>query len=131
MELRTQQLKLAQLRKYLPTLQLKKAMLQAEVEMAELEIQTLRLHFQGIEERVARFSLLFTDKRLMSEIEASLKIESVVVRHENIAGIDIPVFENVLFKPHSYTLFDTPPWLDSSIEGTKQLITAREKVLVA
>ena len=37
-ELRTQQNKLSQLQKYLPTLQLKKAMLQAEVNEARIEI---------------------------------------------------------------------------------------------
>ena len=41
-ELRLQQLKLAQLLKYLPTLQLKKAMLQAEVNFTQQEIETLQ-----------------------------------------------------------------------------------------
>ena len=38
-ELRSQQLKLDRLRKYLPTLQLKKAMLQMEVNLAQVEIE--------------------------------------------------------------------------------------------
>ena len=41
MELRDQQYKLKQLQKYLPTLQLKKAMLQTEVNNAVYEIEGL------------------------------------------------------------------------------------------
>ncbi|MFN0065614.1 MAG: hypothetical protein ACKVOH_05190 [Chlamydiales bacterium] len=40
-ELRAQQIKLGQLRKYLPTLQLKKAMLQTQVNEVRLEIRRL------------------------------------------------------------------------------------------
>ncbi len=45
-ELRAQQKRLAQLEKYLPTLQLKKAMLQAEVQKARLEIAELNRDFE-------------------------------------------------------------------------------------
>ena len=44
-ELRTQQTKLNQLLKYLPTLQLKKALLQAEVTEARLELTTFKKEF--------------------------------------------------------------------------------------
>ena len=44
-ELRTQQLKLERLQKYLPTLQLKKAMLQLEVNHAQSAIEQLRQSF--------------------------------------------------------------------------------------
>lgn len=51
MELRIQQLKLEQLRKYLPTLQMKKSMLQLEVSNAALEIDRFIFHLEVKQEK--------------------------------------------------------------------------------
>ncbi len=51
--------------------------------------------------------------------------------HENIAGVDIPIFERIVFEPAVYSLFDTPVWFESAILGIKELITVREKIKIA
>jgi V/A-type H+-transporting ATPase subunit D len=128
-ELRLQQLKLGQLQKYLPTLQLKKAMLQMEVNSAQLEIDRLVQQFQLLEEKVARYAALFTDRNAV-DLFASVQVKEVVKSYENVAGVDIPVFEKVLFHPPGYALFDTPVWMESAMWGVKEVISAREEVKV-
>ena len=129
-ELRDQQFRLMQLQKYLPTLQLKKAMLQAEVSQALLEIETLKEAYLEEKKRSARFQLLLTDPS-SAYLMRGTSVADVKKRYENIAGIDIPHFENVVFQPAEYTLFDTPLWLDSALAKLRHLVIAREKVLVA
>lgn len=126
-ELRSEQVKLGRLQKYLPTLQLKKAMLQVEVNAAHAEIEKLFIEFASAEDLVGKYALLLSDKGA-SDLFTSVKIHEVKRRYENIAGIDIPHFEKVIFEPSTYSLFDTPVWLESAIMGIKNLITVRENI---
>ena len=129
-ELRSQQLKLDRLRKYLPTLQLKKAMLQVEVNQAQMEIQALFGEFALFQEKVGKYSSLLTE-RSAPDLFSAVKINQVERTHENVAGVDIPLFERVIFEPPVYSLFDTPVWFESAILGIKDLISVREKIKTA
>ncbi|MBI3211740.1 MAG: V-type ATP synthase subunit D, partial [Simkania negevensis] len=88
-ELREQQLKLAQLQRYLPTLQLKKMMLQMEVNHAAAEIALLKEKYLKEKEGVESFSSLLTDKEgsFLFDASVTLKVEE---EFENIAGADVP-----------------------------------------
>lgn len=129
-ELRAQQIKLDRLQKYLPTLQLKKSLLQVEVIQAAAEIEMLKEEFGVAEEKVAKFSPLLTDRRI-SDIFSATKVDRIETEHENIAGVDIPVYKHVIFEPALYSLFDTPLWFESAILRIKELIIVREKIRVA
>lgn len=115
-ELRLQQLKLAQLSKYLPTLQLKKAMLQTQVNDVRAEIVTLEKNLHEARELVAEYSSLFA-QHIGIDFEKAAKIAQINRRFENIAGVEIPLFEGVIFEPLHYSLMTTPAWLDSAIIG--------------
>jgi V/A-type H+-transporting ATPase subunit D len=128
-ELRVQQVKFNQLQKYLPTLQLKKMMLQVEVNQAEAEIEKEAASFKAAEKKVSDYCQLFSDKTAF-DLFPSVKITEVEKQYENIAGVDIPIFQRVIFQESSYFLFDTPVWLDSAIGGVRGLIEIREKIRV-
>jgi len=129
MELRDQQYKLKQLQKYLPTLQLKKAMLQTEVNNAIYEIDGLSREHRKKHQECAVFEALLSDPEA-GLIDFATEIAEVEKRFENIAGAEIPFFERVVFKPIEYSLFETPLWVDSAIEKIKELVIAKEKVEV-
>ena len=128
-ELRLQETKLKQLNRYLPTLQLKKAMLQAEVADAKLEIEELELNFSKSRKEVELFSALLTAKTAInfSEDVQVLKIEK---SYENIAGVEIPTFCGITFKELEYSLFDTPPWTDAAVKKVQNMMTARAKISI-
>jgi V/A-type H+/Na+-transporting ATPase subunit D len=133
-ELRLQQQKLAQLQRYLPTLQLKKAMLQMEVYNARVEAQERSSQLREAHERVNYFSPLLTEK-LSIDIAGGAKVSVVKKFYENIAGVEIPLLEGVVFADFGYTLFDNPPWVDGALlllrkeaEAQVQVDIAREKV---
>lgn len=129
-ELRAQQNRLQQLEKYLPTLQLKKAMLQSEVNEARLEIVKSEEAFRQIRSQADRFSPLLTEK-LSIDIRESAKIVKVKRRYENIAGVEVPYFESIEFADFTYNLFDTPPWVDAATTGLRTLAEAQTRVKIA
>ncbi len=128
-ELRVQQLKLDRLRKYLPTLQLKKAMLQLEVNQAQLQIEALVREFTSSQEKVGKYASLLAE-RSATDLFSSVTVEEVKRSHENIAGVEVPNFERVVFEPAGYSLFNTPLWFESAILGLKELIEVREKIKI-
>ena len=128
-ELRLQQIKLAQLQKYLPTLQLKKAMLQAEINQTQIDIDFLSQSLKREETKVGQYSALFSERNSATFLSA-VKVSELLIAHENIAGVDIPVFKEVVFAESEYSLFDTPLWYESAIEGVKGPLIFKEKIKV-
>lgn len=129
-ELRAQQNKLNQLNKYLPTLQLKKAMLQVEVLEARAEIALCEESFRRARQEVDQYSLLLTDKNSI-DVTQGAKVAKINKRYENVAGIEIPYFESVVFEEFSYNLFDTPAWVDTVIVGLKDITSAHIRIQIA
>ncbi len=129
-ELRIQQTKLTQLQRYLPTLQLKKAMLQFEVINVQMEIVSLKEKMDEHRAKVAEFSPLLLEK-VDCDLSIYCDVQHVKKRYENIAGVEIPIFEKVVFRDGDYFLFDTPVWTESATRLIRELVTSREKILVA
>ncbi len=129
-ELRSQQIRLAELLKYLPTLQLKKAMLQAEVNEAREEARQCELHYEKRHSAIETYSALLNEK-ISFDLSNAAKVNEVRKRYENIAGIEIPYFESITFHELNYSLIDTPPWVDSLIEGLRGLMEASVRIQIA
>lgn len=129
-ELRNQQIRLAQFQKYLPTLQLKKAMLQFEVALSQIEVSRLHSEMQLVFHQVEGFAPLLLEKVSIDPLRYA-DVLHVKKRYENIAGVEIPLFEEITFPNADYSLFDTPVWADRAIEILRELATAREKLGIA
>lgn len=129
-ELRTQQTRLSQFLRYLPTLQLKKAMLQFEVSLVHMEIAKLKEEFATSRKRVEGFSPFLLEKVSVNLLEYA-DVLHVKKRYENVAGVEIPILDKIIFREPEYFLFDTPVWTEKSTELLRDLITAREKISVA
>ena len=128
-ELRSQQIKLTQLQKYLPTLQLKKAMLQLEIHQVSSEVDALVIARAQSEEKMDRYKQLLSTRDADPLFSATTLIE-VERRYENIAGVEIPIFEKVVFEEGDYSLFDTSYWLETAISDMRHFIEIREKLEV-
>jgi V/A-type H+-transporting ATPase subunit D len=129
-ELRAQQRTLSQLQKYLPTLQLKKALLQLEVNEARLQIDNFRRQYQKSKEFVDGFSLLLSDTESI-DLRDAAEIVDVKKRYENIAGVEVPYFDGIVFAEFSYMLYEAPSWVDGAVIGLRKMAESRAEVLVA
>jgi V/A-type H+/Na+-transporting ATPase subunit D len=128
-ELRSQQVRLGQLQKYLPTLQLKKALLQIEVAQSALELEQAKAQLAEKKALVCQNASLFSE-RDSNRFFSAIVVSKVQVVHENIAGVDIPIFQGVEFAPPTYSLFDTPIWYEPALKMMQDLIVCQEKVKV-
>lgn len=124
-ELKRQRDALRQYERYLPTLQLKKQQLQLEI-----------LHQLGLLEERRNVFLI---KRKAALTWAGLLVEEYIQRSwlipeginaglNNIAGVDIPIFEGVKFPLIEYDLFVVPPWVDMALEQLRDLVSLEEEV---
>ena len=84
-ELKTQKNLLAQLSKYLPTLQLKKQQLQAEVENSRNMAAEVEAEIDKRKKFVAKWAALLSQK-LTLNIYQLVAVDEIVTETENIAG---------------------------------------------
>jgi V/A-type H+-transporting ATPase subunit D len=129
-ELRDQQHRLNQLQRYLPTLQLKKAMLQLEVHEATLELNKVKVEYEKNYTFVSGFASLFLTP-LGVELKDALKVVEVKKHYDNIAGVEVPYFDDIIFEKMEYSLYSTPPWLDAAIDGLQQLTETQVRISIA
>lgn len=129
-ELRAQEKRLKQLEKYLPTLQLKKALLQAEVYDARIEIEECEKELRHSRAVVESYSSLLSSRISIDPFDLA-KVSELKKRYENIAGVEVPYFDSISFEPVHYSLFDSPPWLDGVVSGLRSIATAKVRVEVA
>lgn len=129
-ELREQQIRLAQLDKYLPTLQLKKAMLQSEVNEARLEIAENTKLYEREYALTSEAAKLLVEKTSISPTEAAC-VSEVKKSYENIAGVEVPHLEEVVFVDVHYDLFETPVWFDGLIHRLRETQVAKIRIDVS
>ena len=127
-ELKRQRDALGQYQRYLPTLQLKKQQLQMEIS------QQLTLLEQTRGAEVTKRHSIEAWAGLLAEPGADIRQwlipKEIVTSARNIAGVDIPVFQNVEFTAVVYDLFLYPLWVDAAVEALKELVSLRQEINV-
>ena len=123
-ELKVQKDRLKQFQRYLPTLQLKKQQLQAVVMQAAAQLEQVERQRQaavaGLDDWVAVFAendSFPPDKRL----ETLVRPRSVVCGQENIAGVTVPVFQELTFEDIQYDVADYPLWVDTAAVRMREI----------
>lgn len=121
-ELKAQRDALRRFERYLPTLQLKKQQLQLELRQIEA-----RMEEQDAAARAVRDGLEPWIKLLAEPVDlgALLALEEVVTTAGNIAGVNIPVLQEVRLRRRAPDLFATPPWVDDALEALDRLLRLR------
>ncbi len=129
-ELRDQEHRLGQLTRYLPTLQLKKGLLQQEVFKARSEFQEKQKALEDLKKKLQSLAYLFAQTPGVDFQKITL-ITHVDKTWENIAGVDVPTVQKVNFASNSYSLFASPIWADSLVALIQKFCTSREEVKAA
>ncbi len=126
-ELKTQRDALKQFSRFLPTLQLKKQQLQMELRLSRKHLQENKALDQKLRDGLANWIALFGDKEnIQQKVGDYLAIESINCSTTNIAGVTVPIFEEVLFSETEYDLYAEEPFIDNVIKAVKDVISIRE-----
>jgi V/A-type H+-transporting ATPase subunit D len=124
-ELKRQGDTLRQFERYLPTLLLKKQLLQIEISH-QLNTLRERENFLSDKKKAAETWLGFLVEA--PEIRDWLKPEKIITIRKNVAGIDIPVFHQVVFPEVEYDLFLMPLWIDAGLEELRDMVSLQEEI---
>lgn len=100
----------------LPTLKNKESALRMEVKKAKDEILQLD---QEVEQRIAAYDQMLS---LWGEFDTSLlKVEDVKMSIRKIAGVRIPVLDEVVYSTKEFSIFSSPKWFADGFTQLKEL----------
>lgn len=125
-ELKQQRDALRQYERYLPTLQLKKQQLQIEIirqnaileEKETIEVSK-RLTAQS-------WAGLLCDPAV--HIQQWLVWKEILLTTKSVAGVELSIFDRVVFLDVEYDLFVTPLWVDAALQALRDIICLREEI---
>jgi V/A-type H+-transporting ATPase subunit D len=126
-ELKRQKDMLARFQRYLPTLQLKKQQLQMVLRRVEHEEAEKREQRDRVYNEILEWVELFGEDMQLEEL---VQVETLETEQGNIAGIDIPVFNSIVFKDIHWDLYDYPVWVDTAVERLKQLMALEAEIRI-
>lgn len=125
-ELKKQQDEKKQFERFLPTLQLKKQQLQMEVRHSMDQLEANARELAAFEEKLAAFVELFGPERDAEFVFQLVEIERIRRGELNIAGIGVPTFEGIDFKPVKPDLMNTDWYVDDAAAALRTALELRE-----
>jgi len=102
--------------KSLPILHAKEAALRLELKELKKKLAKMLLVKENLYQPVKQ------NMQLWAEFPDILKIEKVVIKKRNIAGVKLEIFQNVEFALKPFLLFNSPKWIISGTELLKHYI---------
>jgi len=136
-ELKSQREALHRYLRFLPTLELKKQQIQAEVRHVEQQLHTAEEHRSAILAALRPWVKLLSGQRDL--LVQAAHLVDLRTTSGNIAGVLVPVFEDVLFDERAVDYYATPPWYEDAMEAVRSLtrleaeraVLARQRDLLA
>jgi V/A-type H+-transporting ATPase subunit D len=125
-ELKNQQDAKKQFERFLPTLQLKKQQLQFEVRQSLEKLEENARELADFEARLEGFVELFGPEADAEFVRSLVVVDRVRRGELNIAGIVVPTFEGVEFKPVKVDLVATDWYVDDAVAALKEAVNLRE-----
>lgn len=126
-ELKGQKDALKRFQRYLPTLLLKKQQLQLEILRIHNSLEKLGIQIEEFRKNISKWIAVFGENVGFKNL---ISLEKICTKLENIAGIDIPIFEAVEFKEKEYDFLKFPLWVDYGIEAVKEMITLKARAVI-
>ena len=125
-ELKKQQDAKKQFERFLPTLQLKKQQLQFEVRQSLEKLEENARELAAFEAELENFVELFGPEADAEFVRSLVAVDRVRRGELNIAGIVVPTFEGVEFKPVKIDLVGTDWYVDDAVAALKEAVNLRE-----
>ena len=122
-----EELKLFQ--RVLPSLDLKRLQLNAELDRAKARLRAYQEEVEALKKSVAQDLPMLADREI--DVSGLLKVQSLRIEEENVVGVKLPVLKEIDFAVTEYSWFAKPPWVDGLVDHMRRRVELREKMKVS
>lgn len=126
--LREQKQKMALYQRFLPALEARKQQFLMQLGVIRKDIEVEKEALFALIEDLSAWSALVRD--MEASLLPHLAIRQVRVSVRNVAGLKIPLFEEIVFENPPYSLFATPYSFEMVLARLREAIRLREKMKV-
>lgn len=116
---------LKQYQRFLPTLQLKKQQLQMEMRECLDRIEHNEQREAESKQKLSSWLSLFGAEKEAFRAAELVKVDRVETDTLNIAGVEVPRFQRVVFQNTPYDLYSEALWLDDAVTALQRIIELR------
>jgi V/A-type H+-transporting ATPase subunit D len=116
---------LKQFQRFLPTLQLKKQQLQVEMRDCLERIARNEQREAESKQQLASWLSLFGADAEAFRAADLVKVDHVETDTMNIAGVEVPRFQKVVFRNTPYDLYTEELWIDDAVTALKKIVELR------
>lgn len=115
--------------KLLPSLELKRMQLTAELNKAREQLTAIQEQADDLNASIARELPMVVDEEI--DLSGLVRITNVQVGKENVVGVKLPVLEKVEFDVYPYSMLARPHWVDALVDKLRETARMRLNVQVA
>lgn len=116
---------LKQFQRFLPTLQLKKQQLQMEMRDCQDRIARNEQREAEAKAQYSAWLALFGSEQESFRAADLVQVDHTETDKLNIAGVEVPHFQRVVFREVPYDLFGEELWIDDAVSALRKIIELR------
>lgn len=115
--------------KLLPSLDLKRMQLTAELNKTRAYFSEVQKNAEVLSADIAEQLPMLADRDI--DLSGLLKIEDVKIGIENVVGVKLPKLEGIEYSIFEYSMLARPHWVDTLVDKLKEVSRARIEVQIA
>jgi V/A-type H+-transporting ATPase subunit D len=112
----------------LPSLDLKRMQLSAELKRARQQLAEAEAEVEKLNKRVAEQLPMLANREI--DVSGLVQVESFQIEEENLVGVKLPKLIEVKCQVAEYSMLAKPHWVDMLVEQLKQMVEQKTRVQV-
>ena len=116
-------------KRLLPSLDLKRMQLTAELKRAQEQFVNAEAEVESLEARAAEQLPMLANEEI--DVSGLVQVDSVEVGEENVVGVKLPVLTEIKCTVREYSMLAKPHWVDVLVDLLKQMAELHARVKVA
>ncbi len=127
LELKRNRERLVRYERFLPALKLRQQQLQVTLQKTESALRDGGVKLAEAATKLDRYAAVLGDVAGL-DVRRMAEPAEVRARTVNVAGVQVPELDEVVFNPVEYSLFATPPWVEPALDDLRALNRRRAEV---
>jgi V/A-type H+/Na+-transporting ATPase subunit D len=127
--LQKQRAELKLYQKLLPSLELKRMQLTAELNKAREQLAGVEQAVRDLNARIVRELPMVADEEI--DLSGLVNITDVTLAKENVVGVKLPVLADLTFEVFPYSFLARPHWVDALVDRLQEIARLRIEAQVA